>query len=295
MKSEAIKIAVVIPVYNGEKTIQKSIISLLNQTFKDWVAIIVNDGSIDSTYKIISTFIDDSRFIIINLEKNKGRGYARKIALAKVKEIGVKYMCMLDADDFYYHNKLEWQHSYMEKNPEITLTSCSIGYVSGNDELFGVLEIFDKPQTFYYSRYQDVIKVPHACSIIRVQDIQENTFDENMIYGQDQDFMIRLLINKKYAYIPLIGYLYNRSDSFSFKKYKKTFELEYYSKKKLGLPKVYLIKFLLIGKLKTLIISTLSLFNKQDFYLKKVTRKPSGEELKHHLKELGMLQTSIYG
>lgn len=289
MKSEQMKIAVVIPVYNGEKTIQRSIQSLLNQTFSSWIAVIVNDGSTDHTFEIISKFENDSRFIIINLEVNKGRGYARKVALGKVREIGVKYMCMLDADDFYYRNKLEWQHAYMEKNPGVTLTSCSIGYVSGKVELLGVLEIFNKPKNLYFTNYQDILKVPHACSIIRVKDIQENTFDENMIFGQDQDFMIRILLNNHYSYIPRIGYLYNRSDSFSFKKYKKTFELEFYSKKKLGLPKGYLFKFLLMGKLKTLIIGVLSLFNKQDFYLKKVTRKPTSDELKIHSEELKKL------
>ena len=105
-------IAVVIPVYNGEISLLKSLQTLENQTYKDWIAIIVNDGSTDNTKKIID-ILDNEKYIKIHLENNKGRGFARQQALEKIRALDIKYMCMLDADDWYYSDKLEIQFNFM--------------------------------------------------------------------------------------------------------------------------------------------------------------------------------------
>ena len=110
------KIGVVIPVYNGEKSIEKAIKSLLCQTYKDWVAIIINDGSTDETVKILNTYKEDDRFRIFHFNQNKGRPYARQKGLEIVKELNLKYMCMLDADDWYYPGKLDCQYQFMENH-----------------------------------------------------------------------------------------------------------------------------------------------------------------------------------
>ena len=73
------KISVILPVYNSEKYIRKSVESVLNQTFSDFELIIVNDGSTDDTINIINLF-SDSRIKIIN-QKNQGPGAARNNAL----------------------------------------------------------------------------------------------------------------------------------------------------------------------------------------------------------------------
>lgn len=278
-----VKIAVVTPVYNGENTIVNSINSLIHQNFKEWISIIVNDGSTDKTIEVLNKYSNDDRFIIINLEKNVGRGEARKIALKKVKDINAKYMCMLDADDLFYEDKLEWQFNYMEKNLNIALMSCSIGYIDNNNKLLGVLETFEEEKILSFNNFMDYVPVPHACSIIRTSEIGNITFDENLTLGQDQDFMIRMLINKKYSFIPRIGYLYNRTDSFSFKKYKKSILLSYYAKKKLALPKTYLLKLKISNYIKIIIVWVLTLIGKEDIYLDKIGRKPFDDEKDNHL------------
>ncbi len=277
-------IAIVTPVYNGEKMIDKSIKSLLAQTFTDWVSIIVNDGSTDKTAEVLDKYKDDKRFIIIHLQKNQGRAVARKIALEKVIEINAKYMCMLDADDLYYYDKLEWQYDYMEKNPELTLMSCSLGYIDDNCNLKGVLESYKEEKQLHYVDYRNYNPVPHACSIIKVKDIGNTTFDAKMVLGQDQDFMIRLLKDKKYSFVPKIGYLYSREHSFSFKKYKKTKLLGIYSKKKLGFAQIELLQYMTKEYLKLFVVYTLSIFNLENVYIKKIGRNPNSEEINNHQK-----------
>ena len=64
-------ISVVMPTFNGEKFIKEAIESILNQTFNDFEFIIVNDGSIDNTEKIIQSF-SDKRIVYVKKEQNSG-------------------------------------------------------------------------------------------------------------------------------------------------------------------------------------------------------------------------------
>ena len=100
------KISVILPVYNCQEYIEKSITSVLNQTFSDFELIIVNDGSTDNTSEIISQFTD-SRVKIIN-QSNQGPGASRNNAL---KIASGEYIMYLDADDWFCEDALEVAYS----------------------------------------------------------------------------------------------------------------------------------------------------------------------------------------
>ena len=104
------KISVILPVYNGEKYIQKAIESVLNQTFHDFELIVVNDGSTDNTLNIIESF-DDNRIKIIN-QTNQGPGAARNNAL---KIAQGQYVMYLDCDDWYHERALEISYNEITK------------------------------------------------------------------------------------------------------------------------------------------------------------------------------------
>ena len=95
-------ISVILPVFNGEKYIRKSIDSVLNQSFQDFELIIVNDGSTDDTIDIINSFSDD-RITIID-QSNQGPGVARNNALKIAKG---EYVMYLDSDDWFCPEALE--------------------------------------------------------------------------------------------------------------------------------------------------------------------------------------------
>jgi len=274
------KIGVIIPVYNGETFIEKSIKSLLNQTFKHWLAIIINDGSKDKTKEILNEYSNDNRFHIIHFDHNRGRPYARQKGLEIVKELELKYMCMLDADDWYYPDKLKFQFEIMEKNNDLTLVSSAIGVTNGKRHLFKIIKPFANFQEFFFSDYKSFIKLPHASSIIRVSQINKKIgYDENLKLSQDQDFLRRLLINKNYAFDPDIQYIYNREDSFSIKKYKSSMYYNFLSFKNLKLGTkantIYYIK----NKIKYRLVWLLSLLNLEKIYLSKVGIDPTQSEL----------------
>ena len=104
-------ISVVIPVYNSEKYLAHCLDSVLNQTFKDFELICVNDGSTDGSAAILEQCKNkDSRVKVIN-SKNNGAGVARNLALDSASG---KYIAFLDSDDFFEPLMLEKSFNTLE-------------------------------------------------------------------------------------------------------------------------------------------------------------------------------------
>jgi len=269
------KITIVIPVYNGEQTILKSVKSLNSQTFKNWCCIIVNDGSTDNT-KVILDELNDERFQIVHFKENKGRPVARQAAL---ELITTKYMCMLDADDWYYPNKLKMQYEFMEDNPDVTLMSTAIGVVNKSNALYTVLAPFKSVKKLLYTEYLKYSLVPHASSIIRVKDIGDLKYNLELKLGEDQDFMRRLLFGKNYIFVNEITYIYHRDESFSFKKYIQSINYTIESINSLPIKRSLKVKVSFKFILKILIVWFLCVLGFKKWYLNRAGKSPNIEEL----------------
>lgn len=90
------KVSIVIPVYNAEKYLHRCIQSILQQTYPNWVAIFVNDGSTDSSLRILQEYANnDNRFKIIN-KTNGGASSARNVGIEAVE---TRFLTFVDADD----------------------------------------------------------------------------------------------------------------------------------------------------------------------------------------------------
>lgn len=118
------KISVIIPVYNGGKYLKRCLDSLVKQSFIDWQAICVDDGSVDDTGKILDGFADkDRRFVVIH-KKNAGVSAARNDGIKKATG---EYIHFMDADDTidadYYEQMLKFANE--------TDIVCS-GFISNN-------------------------------------------------------------------------------------------------------------------------------------------------------------------
>lgn len=110
---ESALVSVIIPIFNSEKYISDTIISVQNQTYQNWEMLLVDDGSTDETPTIITSFLTDKRIQFYSLEKNSGTGVARNFALAKANG---KYISFLDADDLWKPEKLEKQINFIQTN-----------------------------------------------------------------------------------------------------------------------------------------------------------------------------------
>lgn len=107
---------VIIPLFNKEFFVEKTIESVLNQTFQDFEIIIVDDGSTDNSYEIASTYKSDQ--IKLFKQPNQGVSTARNIGIDKAKS---KYIALLDADDYWYENHLSELKKQIDLFPEAGL------------------------------------------------------------------------------------------------------------------------------------------------------------------------------
>lgn len=128
---KTLALSVVMPVYNGEKYIKDSIKSILNQTFKDFELIIINDGSTDKTLKIIEQF-KEKRIFLYNNKKNLGVAKSLNVGLKLAKG---KYIARIDADDLNYPNRFEIQVKFLNQNPEYVLIGSNADWIDRKGNL----------------------------------------------------------------------------------------------------------------------------------------------------------------
>jgi len=104
------KVSIILPNYNSSKTIIATLNSILQQTYKNWEVIIVDDCSDAKTKNILFRY---KKIKIFYLKKNKGTAFCRNLAIKKSKS---DYIAFIDSDDLWKRNKLKLQINFMQKN-----------------------------------------------------------------------------------------------------------------------------------------------------------------------------------
>jgi len=116
---------VIIPVYNGEEFIYNSLMSLINQTYKNIRIIIVDDGSTDKTNGIVCDIQKNYRNIFLLKQANKGPGAARNAGLIYSYSLPSDFTIILDSDDLFYPNFIEIMvNNSIKYNADISICKC---------------------------------------------------------------------------------------------------------------------------------------------------------------------------
>ncbi len=204
-------VSVLMPAYNAANTIEFALASLLAQSYINWECVVVDDGSTDATREVLSRF-QDSRVRVIFFSQNKGRGVARRASLEAA--VG-KYITMLDADDWIYPEKLEKQVEFLEANQDVVLHSMGMA-ISDGEDIVSVRKT-DAVVSRKFDRLHRTF-IPHAPSMIRRNAIGNVSYDSRFKLAQDQDFLRRVLIGKRYVVVPDVGYCYSEVQSVSVSK-----------------------------------------------------------------------------
>ena len=122
--SAMIDISIIMPVYNEDKYLHAAIDSILSQTFDNFEFIIIDDASTDNSLQIIKSYTD-KRIILICNEYNVGNYPSRNKGL----EIAVgKYICVMDADDVAYPQRLELQYQYLEACSDLWILGTGLDF-----------------------------------------------------------------------------------------------------------------------------------------------------------------------
>ena len=113
MENKKTEIDIILPNYNSYDYIDKTILSVLKQSFANWKLIIIDDFSDIKTRTKIKKYEKFQRIKVYWLKKNKGAAYCRNFAISKSKS---NYLAFIDSDDIWEKNKLKLQVQYMKKN-----------------------------------------------------------------------------------------------------------------------------------------------------------------------------------
>lgn len=181
-------VSVIMSVFNGEDFLEQAITSVLNQTFKDFEFIIIDDGSQDRSLSIINSFKKlDSRIKVIT-QKNQG--------LAKSLNTGIhhaqgKYIARIDADDLCYELRLEKQYSFMEANHSVDLIGSSVDVIDETGSITAVKKQLTSFDEIYKKRFF-VSPIFHI-TFFGKKDffVKNNGYRENFVYAQDYDLVLR--------------------------------------------------------------------------------------------------------
>ncbi len=106
-------VSIVMPSYNTGEYIKTTIESVLEQTYKEWELIIVDDCSTDNTDEVVRGYLSDSRIRYLKNEHNSGAAVSRNKALQEAKG---RWIAFLDSDDLWLPDKLEKQIRFMKEN-----------------------------------------------------------------------------------------------------------------------------------------------------------------------------------
>lgn len=188
------RVSVIMGIYNlpNKEILNKSISSILNQTYTDFEFIICDDGSTDKTFDIVKEICqNDKRMVFLRNEKNMGLAYS----LNKCLEIATgEFIARMDADDESYLNRLEKQVKFLEKNLEY-------GVVTSNVDIFNKDTIFDEYICNEKIKKQDFLfnnPIIHGAVMIRktAYDSVNGYRDISMTYRvEDYDLFMRMFAN----------------------------------------------------------------------------------------------------
>ena len=215
-------VSIIMPSWNTGNFIAESIQSVINQTYKNWELIIVDDCSTDNTDEVVS-FYKDQRIKYLKNEKNSGAAITRNKAL---REAQGEWIAFLDSDDLWAPEKLEHQINFM-KNNGYNLSFTEYEKIDEESKPLNVYvsgpEMVNKRKMYNYDYIGQLTMMysTKAFGLIQIKDIKKNN-----------DYAIRLQLYKKdgtcaYLFKENLAKYRVRKVSISHDKFKKKFKSHY--------------------------------------------------------------------
>ncbi len=202
-------VSVIIPSYGGGQYLERTIDSVLNQTYHNLEVIVVDDNGVGSenqlkTEKVMSKYIDNERLRYICHPVNKNGSAARNTGVKVAKG---DYIAVFDDDDEMYPYFVEEHMKVLPNLPsDYALTYCGSDVYDNNNKLIERRKVTFSGQDLY-SLFLHRVEVSSSTLIIRKAIYEElGGFDETFRRHQDWEFTARVMAKYKVKALPIIGY-----------------------------------------------------------------------------------------
>ncbi|MCK5218360.1 glycosyltransferase [bacterium] len=194
------KVSVVLPVYNAELYLKDSITSILNQTFRDFELLLIDDASQDGSFQIMEYFAkQDSRIVLVKNDTNLGltQTLNKMIKMAKAK-----YIARMDNDDISLPDRLEKQYTFMEEHPEVGVSGGTMEIIDAHGKALGKREYWESDENirkniFKYSPFS------HPLIIMRKTVLNKaGLYDKVFCPSDDYEIYFRIGMYSQLRNIP---------------------------------------------------------------------------------------------
>jgi len=206
-------VSIGMPVFNCEKYISNSINSILNQTFKDWELILINDNSSDSTLKIIKLF-NDPRIRVINNIETLGLAACLNFCIDNARGI---FFARMDGDDVMFNSRLEIQYKHLIENENIDIVGTNAIIIDQDDNIIGsriskvskdINQLFNNGGLFI-----------HPSILGRTEWFKKNQYNQKFLRCQDLELWARTIDNSNFEILNSFQIFYRDVVDIKFKKY----------------------------------------------------------------------------
>lgn len=179
-------VSVIMTTYNGAAHVPHSVPAILDQTFRDFELIVVDDGSKDDTIEILQEF-DDKRLRVIPNIHNIGISESRNRAISLSRG---EYIACNDQDDISKPSRIETQVQFLRAHPSVALVSASVEIDNGADRWIDPMPVFSDPELLHLSLFFGHHNITYSTVCMRSSVIREYdlTFRQEFHYAEDFEF-----------------------------------------------------------------------------------------------------------
>lgn len=191
MKKQTVETTIILPVYNAERYLKQCIQSIVNQTYKDFELIVVDDASTDSTSQILKEFAKkDSRIQLHRNTANQGVAYTMNKAISFANG---QYITIMNADDIMLPERLKLSIKFLKANPNYICTGTQVDLINNKDEVVGHKE-FPTSHEKIYNSMLTINPVQHSSMTINKDLLPEDFtfYNNNYRVSEDLDLLTRL-------------------------------------------------------------------------------------------------------
>ena len=194
-------VSVVLPVYNAEKYIVECLESIAAQSYANWELIIINDGSTDSSEKLIEIFIKNcSNHVQYLISKHKGLPFCLNLGITHAQG---KYIARMDADDVMLETRLEQQVNFMEKKPETGILGTNFVEIDENGNELGTIKM-PIGNDLIKQKFLTMCAIAHPTVMARREILIANKYLDKYPFPEDYELWTRLIETTNFENLQII-------------------------------------------------------------------------------------------
>jgi glycosyltransferase involved in cell wall biosynthesis len=185
-------VSILMTIYNHQNYLKNSIKSIINQTYKNWELIVIDNGSIDDSAKILKE-IKDKRLKKFFIKKNIGRTKCLNLGLKSCKG---KFIAILDSDDVAKKNRLQLQLNAFRLDQDLWMVASDFNHIDNSGKLIFYPKVaFDLKKNIKQKPRMILLRNPiaHSSVMYRTQLLKKvGAYPKSYLYAQDYAFYLKV-------------------------------------------------------------------------------------------------------